>query len=92
MKWLNCQVNQGQFSDEYAIKGKLFNSKDFSMFVSCSYVKVDPPPEQGNPVNGLMQVSVLEEKDDLVLISLPGQSFENGYTVTVKKDQLKDNT
>lgn len=90
MQWLSCAVGEGQFSGEYAVKGKLFNSEEFSMFVPQTCVKTDKPIVGDQYVQGYMKVSVLDQKENLVLVGLPNPSFENGYTITVKKDQLQE--
>jgi hypothetical protein len=92
MEWLSCTVTEGQFTGEYAVQGKLFNSDEFSMFVPENYIQVRETPIKGKRVDGLMKVNILDEKGGLVLISLPIPTFENGKTITVKREQLQATT
>lgn len=89
MEWLNCKITSGQFTEEYAVQGELFNEEEFSMFVPKDYVQVDENPAGGKYIDGLMRVNKIGEEGDLVLISLPTSTFENGSTITVKRDQLQ---
>jgi len=86
--WLRCKVSPGQFTGEFAIKGKLHNSADFSLFAPVEYVKVESAPGQDKCVDGTISVNILDSQNDLVLVSLPQPTFENGRTITVKKDQM----
>ncbi len=90
MEWLQCEVKQGQFTGEFAVRGKLYDSHQFSMFVPDKYIKIDTQPPENNYVDGLISVNLLDEKDNLALVSLPQNSFENGHTITVKRDQLQE--
>lgn len=89
MSWLACEVSLGLFSEEYAIRGKLFNSTDFSLFTSRETVHVDKVPDVGEFVAGKISVEVLDEDDKLALVSLPQPAFENGQTITVTKDLIQ---
>jgi hypothetical protein len=85
-KWLHCSVSPGQFPDEYAVGGKQYNGKRFSLFAPRELVRL-ATAEEGK---GLLQVEVVDRKDDLVLVRLPEESFENGQYVTVQEAQLQE--
>ena len=60
------------------------------MFVDSKFVEHEPSSTEEAPEgNGRLLVTVLERKNELVLIKLPGRTFENGSTVTVKSEQFK---
>ena len=85
---LLCRVSKGQFSGEVAVQGKLFNSEEFSLFAPIEFVEYSSELTEHSYVDGSISVDVLDNKDDLVLVSLPQPAFENGQTITVKKEQL----
>ena len=85
---LFCKVSKGQFSGEVAVQGKLFNSEEFSLFAPIESVEYSSELTEHSYVDGSISVDVLDHKDDLVLVSLPQPAFENGQTITVKKEQL----
>ena len=39
-------------------------------------------------MDGWLSVEVLDREDALLLVRLPGQTFENGQTVTVRDSQV----
>jgi len=88
MKWLNCKISEGQFTDEFAVQGKTFNSLKFSLFASKDCIKCKVPPKPGKVVEGSICVKILDKKDDLVLVELPQPTFENGQAITVKAEQI----
>lgn len=88
-KWLDCEITQGQFTGEYAVKARMFDETEFSLFVPKNYLIFSEEPSLDKPVNGMISVYVTDQKDDLVLINLPRPTFENGRSITVKESQLK---
>jgi len=46
-------------------------------------------PTGNEHVEGTIRVIPLDEKEDLMLVALPRPTFENGQTITVKKNQVK---
>jgi hypothetical protein len=88
--WLICKVSPGQFSEEYAINAMDHNGAEFSLFVSKSNVEhCCGEIEEGDECEGRIRVTVLKEEHPLALIRLPGRTFANGSTVTVKSDRLE---
>jgi len=85
---LLCRISTGQFSGEVAVQGKLYNSEEFSLFAPIESVEYSSELAEDSYIDGSISVDILENKDDLVLISLPQPAFENGQTITVKKEQL----
>jgi len=86
---LRCQVSPGMFSGEVAVRGIAADGAEFSLFVSDDFVESEAPVHVRGPVNGWLLVEVLDRKDDLMLVRLPGQAFENGQTVTVRDSQVE---
>ena len=88
-KWLDCEISQGQFTGEYAVKAQMFDGTEFSLFVPKECLDFTDEPLNGT-VNGMISVSVTDQKkDDLVIVNLPRPTFENGRSITVKESQLK---
>src|SRR5438477_12325952 len=87
--WLRCVASKGQFSTELAIVGKDYRGEEFSLFVERELVEPEGDPIVSR-VPALLRVKALDRADDLVLIRLPGETFNRGYTVTVKQDQLAE--
>lgn len=88
-KWLDCEITQGQFTGEYAVKAQMFDGTEFSLFVPKDCLNFKNEPSLYKPVNGMISVSVADQKDDLVLVNLPRPTFENGRSITVRQSQLK---
>jgi hypothetical protein len=84
-----CLASPGQFSDEVAIQGKDFANNEFSLFAPRSFVYCEREPEH-EAVEARVQVQLLDQRDGLSLVRLPGRMFDNGSTVTVRADQLTD--
>jgi len=88
--WLKCRIFPGQFTGEYAVQGRLFDNTEFSLFVEKQYLDFSEEPTFDKPVEGWIRVEPELHKDDLLLVSLPQPTFENGQSITVKMDQVKD--
>ena len=86
---LKCIASAGQFADEVAIKGADFSGEAFSFFANRKFVELDGDVEIGGEVPALLAVVPLAKEGDLVLIQLPGQTFGNGCTITVKEVDLE---
>ena len=87
MDWLRCEVSAGQFPTEAAIKGKDHSGEVFSLFVPLTHVR--PSEGLGDEwIGGKVQVEILDSRGGLSLVELPGQTFTNGRTITVREDQL----
>ncbi|MDH4238204.1 MAG: hypothetical protein OEW48_01440 [Phycisphaerae bacterium] len=88
-RWIDCTISEGQFTGEFAVQGKMFDSTDFSMFAPKEVLRFEEEPTKNKRVQGSIQVTLLEQKDDLSLIALPRPTFENGRTITVKTSQIR---
>jgi hypothetical protein len=87
-RWLSCEITQGQFTGEYAVRAQMFDNTEFSLFVPKDCLKFNEEPTLDKSVNGMISVLVADQKDDLVLVNLPRPTFENGRSITVKQSQL----
>lgn len=88
-KWLECTISVGQFTGEFAVQGEMFDSTVFSLFAPRKDLRLSEEPTGDKCVEGSIRVIPLEQKDELMLIALPRPTFENGRTITVKKNQVK---
>jgi hypothetical protein len=88
--WLKCKILPGQFSGEFAIRGRLFNNTEFSLFAEENDVQFDGQPSMDNPIDGWLRVMPGPREGDLLLVGLPKPTFENGQTITVKMGQVRD--
>ncbi|MHC4394119.1 MAG: hypothetical protein ACYS1A_00555 [Planctomycetota bacterium] len=88
-KWLYCTISPGQFTGEFAVQGKMFDSTEFSLFAPRESLQFSDEPSWDKPVQGLIRVVIGDVKGDLLLVSLPRPTFENGQTITVNKTQVK---
>ncbi len=61
------------------------NGKGFSLFGDLQTV-VPPACGEGE---GLIKVEVVDQRDELVLVRLPAQTFENGQHVKVNANTLQ---
>jgi len=89
-KWLDCTISPGQFTGEFAIQGKLFDGTGFSMFAEKDDVKFEEEPTWDKHIEGWIRIVLGPRKDDLLLVTLPHPTFENGQTITVKAEQVRD--
>jgi len=87
-KWLECEISPGQFTGEFAVRGKMFDDTEFSLFAPEADLQFDEEPSENKSVNARIRVFTTDQKDDLLLITLPRPTFENGRSVTVKSNQV----
>lgn len=86
--WLRCEISAGQFPTEAAIRGADFNDEEFSLFVPLQRVR--PNKGLGDEwIRGNVQVKLLDSRDGFSLVELPGQTFNNGRTITIRADQVE---
>ena len=88
-KWLDCTISEGQFTGEFAVQGKMFDSTDFSLFAPKEVLRFNEEPTKNKHVQGSIRVTPLGQKGDLTLIALPRPTFENGRAITVKTSQIR---
>lgn len=91
-EWLDCTISPGQFTGEFAIRGKMFDGTEFSLFSPKEYLEFEGEPSKDKSVNGRIRVRVIigQQEDDLIMINLPRPTFENGQVITVKAEQIKE--
>lgn len=89
--WLACKISRGQFSEEFAVQGELFDGSGFSLFAREPDLEFEVAPSEDEHVEGYIKVEALEWNKDrgLALVQLPGETLENGRTITVRIDQLQ---
>jgi len=87
--YLSCEVRRGQFGAEWAVRGVTVSGAGFSFFAPNEYVELDKARSNSEGGLGWIRVEVLEEDEHRALVRLPGQTFENGRTVTVRRDQIE---
>lgn len=85
--WLRCRIGSGQFSGEYTVSGSDFRGEEFSLFAPEESVDFDGDPSL-REIDGLVQVSILQEENDLALVALPRPALANGQFVTVRRAEL----
>jgi hypothetical protein len=90
MKWLSCTVSAGQFRDEFAVSGVTYDGREFSLFTSQRFLRFERAPEGRSEVPAHVLVHVVDARGGLYLVKLPGQTFDNGSTITVRDAQLED--
>jgi hypothetical protein len=88
--WLKCTIFPGQFTGEYAVQGKLFDGTGFSLFAEKEDLKFSGEPTFDKPIEGWISIELGPKKDDLLLVTLPQATFENGQTITVKTSQVRN--
>lgn len=81
--YVSCIVSTGLFESEFYI-----TVQDSSVYVDREKVKVDPPPHNGNKVQGQVLAYFIEERSDKVLVELPGEAVVGGLRAWVPKDDL----
>ncbi len=87
--WLRCLVSPGMFDHELGVQGKQFDSSAYSLFAPREAVDHgDRQLTSGWTVAGFVRVKPVDRRGDLVLVELPGQTFQNGAFITVTADEL----
>ena len=82
--WFSCIISPGQFTGEFAVRGELFDGSGFSLFAQSEDIRFkEEEPSEGKSVDGWIRVSLLDQKEDMFLVSLPQSTFENGQAITV---------
>lgn len=87
--FLSCKIQSGQFSQEVAVRGRTFDGTEFSLFVPRECVECEDPITNTAEVDGWLRVEVLDQNPTLLLVRLPGETFENGHIITVKRAQVQ---
>jgi len=88
-KLLSCTISPGQFTGEFAVQGKLFDERAFSLFALREHLEFDEEPTRDKHVEGWIRVVPLDQRDDLLLVALPRTTFENGRAITVKANEVR---
>ena len=86
---LKCKISPGQFTNEYAVSGEMFDGEGFSLFACKEDLQCSEFPEGKTTVPGWIRVQILDEEEGLMLVRLPQRALENGDTVTVRRDQVQ---
>jgi len=87
--FLRCKVSPGMFSGEVAVRGQTAAGVEFSLFVPDHLVEYDGIILARNSTDGWLCVEELAREGGLILVRLPGQTFENGQTVTVRETEIE---
>jgi hypothetical protein len=77
------------FSGEVAVRGKTADGTEFSLFVPDNFIECETSVAVAGPVEGWVSVEVIAREEALLLVRLPGQTFENGQTVTVRDSDVE---
>ena len=88
--WLKCQIMPGQYSGECAVRGRLFNNNEFSLFADRSDIDFKGKLSPDTPIDGWLKVTPGPKKGDLLVVNLPQPAFENGKNIIVKMEQVRD--
>jgi len=78
--YLTCNVSEGQFSNESAVSMEDYQGGKYSGFFNNNSIK-----------DGKLEVKIWNEKENLVLVGLPGRLLEvpgAGDYITVKREQI----
>jgi hypothetical protein len=86
---LRCQVGPGMFSGEVAVRSRTADGTEFSLFVSDDFVEYDETLPADGSVDGWLCVEVLAREGASLLVRLPGQTFDNGQTATVRDSEVE---
>lgn len=89
--WLQCELATGQLQGEVAVRGTDFSGEEFALFAPAGEAQADSGEIERDWKPGLVRVELLDADDGHSLIYLPGQTLENGQTITVRSDQLRTN-
>ena len=88
-KWLSCRIYPGLFDEEFAVEGNLFDGTGFSLFAEKEDLEYNEEPTPNKPTEAWIRVILGSQKEDLLLVTLPKPTFENGQTITVRTNQVR---
>jgi hypothetical protein len=86
--YLKCKVSQGQFSDEFAVRGMSHDGVEFSLFAWGGDV-IRSTTEEGEH-DGWILVEVIAREADRTMVYVPGSDVRNGQIVTVFETELEE--
>ena len=72
------------------MRGQLFDGTEFSLFAEREKLEFDEEPRENKTVPARIRVVPGAQEGELLLVTLPYPTFENGQTITVRKNQLRD--
>ena len=81
--YVSCTVSTGLFESEFYI-----TVGDSAVYVDRGKVRVDSIPHTGDKIRGQVIAYLIEEKNDQVLIELPGEPVVGGLRAWVPRDDL----
>lgn len=88
---LTCTISPGQFSSEFAVGFYDHAGRSLSLFAARELVRIDQQPAREQDFPAQLEVSLIEQKDNLCLIRLPDYTLEmGGQFATVKAEQLRE--
>ncbi len=80
--WLQCNLSEGMFPNELAVLCKSTDMGEFSFFASKKLIDAK---------KNLVQVSIVQCKEDSCLVYLPFDPLENiGRTVWVSRSEVRE--
>jgi hypothetical protein len=87
--WLRCRVSPGMFDHELGVQGQQANGAEYALFAPREAVDCRGQELKSDAtIPGLVLVKVVERRNDLVCVQLPGETFQNGSFISVTADQL----
>jgi hypothetical protein len=81
--YVTCTVSAGLFENEFYI-----TVSDSGVYVDREKVRVQATPLNGDKVKGQVAAYLIEEKNDQVLVELPGEPVVGGLRTWVPRDDL----
>jgi hypothetical protein len=81
--YVSCSVSAGLFENEFYI-----TVGDSAVYVDRGKVRVDSIPPNGDKIKGQVIAYFIEEKNDQVLIELPGEPVVGGLRAWVPRGDL----
>jgi len=82
-KRLHGKISSGMFPNERIVVVDDYQGRKFSLMIP------DYAVEPSNESEGQIEVRLVETKNDLALIQLPGEVFGTTRTITVYNEQLR---
>jgi hypothetical protein len=86
---LRCEVYPGQFSTEYTVLVRASTGKQYSLFAPQQVVECDAAVSEEGPVNGWIEVRIVDVKNGVALVQLPQSTLEDGQFLPVSLHQIE---
>ncbi|MDA2928506.1 hypothetical protein MYX84_00935 [Acidobacteria bacterium AH-259-O06] len=86
--YIPCKISLGLFEGERIVQFEV-EGTEYSTIVDSEDVHESKMPQQGEWVDGLLQVYAIKKNGETVIVNLPRETASSGRRITVPKQLLQ---